>query len=64
MDIDFELLTNQGTLSFKGTMDQEEANFVMQFGLLTLLKQGAGLRSVTVGMTPDTSDPSTPPVYN
>lgn len=63
VQIDFEMLTDGGTINFKGSMDKDEVEFVLQFGLLTLLKQGARVRSVGVQFENHAPD-STPPTMN
>jgi hypothetical protein len=46
--IDFDMLTDHGNINFKGNLDKDEVEFILQFGLLTLLRQGASVKSVAV----------------
>ncbi len=41
MEINKTFKTAQGTVTFKGELSQEEADYVIQIGLNTLLQQGA-----------------------
>lgn len=41
MEINKTFKTPQGTVTFQGVLSQEEADYVIQIGLNTLLQQGA-----------------------
>lgn len=40
MDINFEAPTEEGVVRFKGSLTNDETNFLLQFALMTLLQRG------------------------
>lgn len=52
VEIEFDAVQPNGTINFKGVLDKDELEFVLQFGLVTLLAQGSRVKSIEVEYTP------------
>lgn len=69
MDIEKSFKTKDGIVTFKGTLSQEEADYVIGVGLNYLLQQGAIPFSIvsendTDDVSIDTDDDTPPPSYS